>query len=150
VIGAALALLSLLLATTAIGRAAGATIALTSSPDTVEVVAQGFQAEEVVTVWLTGPRGQVVATDAYHSTDGQGEARFALSLSAANEVGRWTITIYGLDSELEAYAQVDRETADPSSAGDDDADDADSDEDSDEDSEDSDEGSDEDSEGDSD
>ncbi|MCC6628913.1 MAG: hypothetical protein IT340_16110 [Chloroflexi bacterium] len=128
---ALLALLGLLLAVTGVGRAAGAVVSLTSAPDTVEVLAQGFQPGETITVWLTGPRGQTVATNVYHAADDQGAARFPLVLSVANEVGRWTITVYGLDSELEAYAQVDRETAGAAAADDDGDDEDEDDEDSD-------------------
>jgi hypothetical protein len=82
---------------------------------------------------LTGPSGQVVGIDAYHQTDGEGAASFELSLNAAAEAGRWTITVFGLDSQQAAYAQVDKQA---SAAADDNGDDDDGD--SDDDDEDSD------------
>jgi hypothetical protein len=135
-VGIFLALLGLLLTPSVAVRAASAAASATVTPDMVAVSAWGFQGGEITTAWMTGPSGQVVGIDAYHQTDDQGAVSFELRLNAAAEGGRWTITVFGLDSQQAAYAQVDKQAG---------ADAADDDEDEDEDEgDDEDEGNDDD------
>jgi hypothetical protein len=127
-----LALLGVLLTPAAVGAASAAASA-TATPDLVEVSAWGFQGGELVAAWLTGPQEQVIAHEVYYRTDGQGATRFELTLGADLEAGRWTITIYGLDSQQAAYTEIDKLAADDAAgeADDGETDDDDDDEDSD-------------------
>jgi hypothetical protein len=130
-IGFMLALAGLLLTPGLAAGAAGAAASATATPDMVAVSAWGFQGGETITAWLTGPSGQVVGIGAYHQADGEGAASFDLSLNSAAEAGRWTITVFGLDSQQAAYAQVDKQAGADAADDDDDGDSDDDDEDSD-------------------
>jgi hypothetical protein len=134
-------MLSLLLATGVVAQAASLEAASTATPNMVQVQAKGFQSGEWVAVWLTGPSGQVVGVDTYYPTDSQGAANFELRLRGATEAGLWTITVHGLDSKLEAYAQVQQVAG---SVDDDDDDDDDDEDDDDEDDDEDDDGEDDD------
>jgi len=107
-------------------------VSATATQDAIMIQAQGFQGGEAVTAWLTGPREQVIGTTAYYETSERGDVSFELSLRGGVEPGLWIVTIYGLDSQLEAQAnfEVHASVADENDdEDDDDEDDDDEDED---------------------
>jgi hypothetical protein len=91
---------------------AAVTVTATGDPGQYEVVATGFDDEDVST-WLTGPSQQVQASDS-HSTDSSGDVDFRLHIPRHFEPGRWAITVHGLDSGEEAvgYFEVEAREAD--------------------------------------
>jgi hypothetical protein len=99
----ALALLgnALLLPPAATVGAQAVSATATGDPAVVEVLATGFEDNETVSTWLTGPSQQVQAS-ASHETDGGGDVSFRLRIPRHFEPGRWAITVHGLDSGAEA------------------------------------------------
>jgi hypothetical protein len=101
----ALALVALIgvlgLTAPALDAAAEVEIAPTETVAEFRFEARGFEGDEEVSTWLTGPHGEVMATDNYR-TNGRGRVEFTMKMPRHFEPGRWAITVHGLDSNREA------------------------------------------------
>src|SRR5689334_7905704 len=97
-----------LLAVTGLRLNAAAEVEVTQLTDAGDYsfFATGFKDNETVSTWLTGPAGQVMATDNETATD-RGKARFDMHLPRHFEPGRWAITVHGLKSDSEAVGWFD-------------------------------------------
>jgi hypothetical protein len=111
---AALLLCGLLLAGLApqSAAAADATAATTELPNVFQVTASGFESEEVVSTWLTGPSQQVQAGNQY-DVERDGDLSFEVRIPRHFEAGRWAITVHGISSEAEAIAYFDNPGSGP-------------------------------------
>jgi hypothetical protein len=75
-------------------------------PNVIEITASGFEPDETVSTWLTGPSQQVQAGEQF-DVDSDGDVTFEVRILRHFEAGRWAITVHGLESEEEAIAFFD-------------------------------------------
>jgi hypothetical protein len=75
----------------------------TDQPGVIEFLVQGFETNEHVSTWVTGPSQQVRGTGIY-KTASRGDVGFRLQFPRHFEPGRWAITVHGLESNLEVIA----------------------------------------------
>jgi hypothetical protein len=75
-------------------------------PNVIEITATGFDPDETVSTWLTGPSQQVQAGEQF-DVDSDGDVTFEVRIRRHFEAGRWAVTVHGLDSEAEAIAYFD-------------------------------------------
>jgi hypothetical protein len=105
---ALLALLGAVLLTPAApaGAEAALQVSATETPGRFEFIATGFEAQETISTWLTGPSQQVVAAP-LRKVDNDGEILFTLRLPRYFEPGTWALTAHGLSSDREAVVSFD-------------------------------------------
>jgi hypothetical protein len=75
-------------------------------PNVVEITASGFDPDETVSTWLTGPSQQVQAGEQF-DVGSDGDVTFEVRILRHFEAGRWAVTVHGLESEEEAIAFFD-------------------------------------------
>jgi hypothetical protein len=73
----------------------------TAKPGEFIFEARGFDDDEDISFWLTGPSQQVVAGEV-RTTNGEGRERITMQMPRHFQPGRWAITVHGLKSDLEA------------------------------------------------
>jgi hypothetical protein len=102
--GALLAgVLLVLLALSPVSAAPSAEAAGTATPGIYEFLGRGFRPHESIRTWLTGPSGQVIATDIAGS-DRDGVVFFRFPIPRHYEPGQWAMTAAGWDSGRRAIA----------------------------------------------
>lgn len=102
-----LAAIGLALAPAPVAMAAGLTPVepTVKAGETATFVGTDFQANEMVTWWVTTPRGVVISDDDYDAqADNSGRVVARYSLPDNAEDGAWALTAYGRSSEMAASA----------------------------------------------
>jgi hypothetical protein len=102
-LGALVLVLVLLLAGAPPVAAAEVTWVPTDEPGVIEFLAKGFETNEHISTWVTGPSQQVRGTGIF-KTASRGDVGFRLKFPRHFEPGRWAITVHGLESNLEVIS----------------------------------------------
>jgi len=96
-----------------ISAQASVAAAATETPGVFEFSVTGFEDDETVSVWLTGPSQQVHALDTY-DVDGSGNVTFQVRIPRHFEAGMWAITIASQDDpDIQAITTFNAPLRDP-------------------------------------